>query len=33
MGYSGIKKIYYKEDYRNDPVMEELGYGISLVKL
>ena len=30
---SGIRKIYYKEDYRNDPVVEELGYGISLVKL
>ena len=30
---SGIKKIYYKNDYRNDPVVEELGYGISLVKL
>lgn len=30
---SGIKKIYYKMDYRNDPVVEEMGYGISLVKL
>jgi dCMP deaminase len=30
---SGIKKVYYKLDYKNDPVLEELGYGISLVKL
>ena len=30
---SGIKKIYYKMDYRNDPVVEELGYGISLIKV
>ena len=30
---SGIKKVYYKIDYKNDPVVEELGYGISLVKL
>lgn len=30
---SGIKKIYYKMDYRNDPVVEEMGYGISMVKL
>jgi dCMP deaminase len=30
---SGIKKVYYKEDYRNDPVVEELGYGIDMTKL
>jgi dCMP deaminase len=30
---SGIKKVYYKIDYKNDPVVDELGYGISLVKL
>ena len=30
---SGIKKIYYKEDYRNDPVVEDLGYGIDVKKL
>ncbi len=28
---SGIKKVYYKEDYRNDPVVEELGYGVELI--
>ena len=30
---SGIKKVYYKLDYKNDSVVEELGCGISLVKL
>ena len=30
---SGIKKVYYKLDYKNDPVVDELSYGISLVKL
>jgi dCMP deaminase len=30
---SGIRKIYYKEDYRNDPVVEELGYGVDVTKL
>jgi dCMP deaminase len=28
---SGVKKIFYKNDYRNDPVVEDLGYGISLL--
>ena len=28
---SGIKKVYYKEDYRNDPEVEELGYGVELI--
>jgi dCMP deaminase len=30
---SGIKKIYYKEDYRNDPVVEELGYGLQILSM
>jgi len=30
---SGIKKVYYKTDYKNDPVVEELGYGVGLTKL
>jgi dCMP deaminase len=30
---SGVKKIYYSTDYKNDPVVEELGYGISILKL
>ena len=30
---SGVKKIYYNIDYKNDPVVEELGYGIELKKI
>mgnify|MGYP003309341244 CR=1 FL=1 len=30
---SGVKKIYYKNDYRNDPVISDLNYGIELIKL
>ena len=30
---SGIKKIYYQVDYKNDPFVEELGYGIAITKL
>ena len=30
---SGVKKIYYNTDYKNDPVVEELGYGISILKI
>ena len=30
---SGVKKIYYQVDYKNDPFLEELGYGISLIKV
>ena len=30
---SGVKKIYYNTDYKNDPVVEELGYDIELKKL
>lgn len=30
---SGVKKIYYQVDYKNDPILEELGYGISLIKV
>jgi dCMP deaminase len=30
---SGVKKIYYNTDYKNDPVVEELGYGIPILKL
>jgi dCMP deaminase len=30
---SGIKHIYYKTNYRDDPVIRELGYEISLTKL
>ena len=29
---SGIKKIYYEIDYNNDPMLEELEYGIPIVK-
>ena len=30
---SGIKKVYYKIDYKNDPTLEELDYGIPLIRL
>jgi dCMP deaminase len=30
---SGVKKIYYNTDYKNDPVVEELDYGIPLIRL
>jgi dCMP deaminase len=30
---SGIKKVYYKIDYKNDPLVEELGYGVDVTKL
>ena len=30
---SGVKKIYYNTDYKNDPVVEELGYGILIINL
>jgi dCMP deaminase len=30
---SGVKKIYYNTDYKNDPVVEELGYGIPITNL
>ena len=30
---SGVKKIYYQVDYKNDPFVEELDYGIPLVRL
>ena len=30
---SGIKKVYYKIDYKNDPILEELDYGIPLIRL
>ena len=30
---SGIKHIYFKTSYRDDPVIAELGYEISLSKL
>jgi dCMP deaminase len=30
---SGVKKIYYNIDYKNDHVVEELGYGIELKKI
>jgi len=30
---SGVKKIYYNTNYKNDPVVEELGYDIELKKL
>ena len=29
---SGIKKIYYENDYNNDPMLGELEYGIPIVK-
>tara|TARA_B100000401_G_scaffold427090_1_gene358319 strand:- start:400 stop:681 length:282 start_codon:yes stop_codon:yes gene_type:complete len=30
---SGISKIYYQVDYKNDPIVEELDYGIQLIKI
>ena len=30
---SGVKKIYYQVDYKNDPFLEELDYGIPLIRL
>jgi len=30
---SGIKQVYYKEDYKNDPVVEELGYVVDVTKI
>ena len=30
---SGVKKIYYKNDYKNNPIIKDLGYGIDLIKL
>ena len=30
---SGVKKIYYQIDYKNDPILEELDYGIPLIRL
>jgi dCMP deaminase len=30
---SGVKKIYYNTDYKNDPVVEKLGYCIPILKL
>ena len=30
---SGISKIYYQGDYKNDPIVEELDYGIQLIKV
>ena len=30
---SGIKKIVYKLDYRNDTIIDELGYDVSIVKI
>ena len=30
---SGIKKIIYKLDYRNDVVIDELGYDVSIIKI
>jgi len=30
---SGVKKIYYNTDYKNDHVVEELDYGIPLIRL
>lgn len=30
---SGIKHIYYKISYKNDPILEELGYNIDLIQL
>ena len=30
---SGVKKIYYNTDYKNDPVVKELGYGIPIINL
>jgi len=30
---SGVKKIYYKVDYKNNPIIKDLGYGIDLIKI
>jgi dCMP deaminase len=30
---SGVKKIYYNTDYKNDPVVEKLGYCIPIINL
>jgi len=30
---SGVKKICYQVDYKNDPILEELDYGIPLIRL
>ena len=30
---SGVQKIYYRNDYRNDPVIDELGYKIILTHI
>lgn len=30
---SGIKKIVYKLDYRNDTIIDELGYDVNIVKI
>ena len=30
---SGVQKIYYRNDYRNDPVIDELGYNIILTHI
>jgi dCMP deaminase len=30
---SGVKKIYYNTDYKNDPVVEKLGYDVNVTKL
>ena len=30
---SGVQKIYYRNDYRNDPVINELGYNIILTHI
>ena len=30
---SGVQKIYYRNDYRNDPVIDELGYNIMLTHI
>jgi len=29
---SGIKNVYYKNDYKNDPVVSELGYDVGVIK-
>ena len=29
---SGVKKIYYKNDYKNNSLVEELGYEIPIIK-
>lgn len=33
MASSGINKIYYKTNYKNDPAIEALGYNITLSRL